>query len=100
MRCQQNRGVLDLSAKRLDRVGDLAVDTEDTVDAGGTGPHSHGARVGSPAHEESQSADQHGLAGAGLSGDDVESRAQFESGLGDDPEGGDTKFFNHDADPR
>ena len=47
------------------------------------------------AHEQGQCGDEHRLSRTGLTGDDSEAGVEFDGGLGDDTEVGDTQFGDH-----
>ena len=53
------------------------------------------AGVGAGAEQQAQPGHDHGLAGAGLAGDDVEARAELEHGVVDDAEALDPQFLEH-----
>ena len=58
----------------------------------------HPAGVGAAAEQQAQPGHDHGLAGAGLAGDDVHARGQAQRGVVDDAEPGDPQFLQHRAD--
>ena len=79
--------------------GVVAGHVDDALDHGAacTGPHETG--VGPRTEEQPQAGDDHGLAGAGLTGDDVEPGVQLEHGVVDDAEPLDPQFGQHGAQP-
>jgi len=58
-------------------------------------PWTHDVRRGALAQEEGERVDQHGLAGAGLPGQDIEARGEGERDVGDDGEVADAQLREH-----
>ena len=57
------------------------------------------ARVGASAEQQAQGGDHHGLAGAGLAGDDGEAGVQVHGGLADHAEPRDPQMVDHASSP-
>ena len=73
------------------------VGPHDALDAGRAGAGAHRAGVGATAQQQAERGDQHGLAGAGLTGDHGQPVAELEHGLVDDAQGADPDLLDHRA---
>jgi hypothetical protein len=91
------RVVIEIAAELGQPLGDLAlrVDHDPAFDERSVGARPDPLRVGPPTEQQSQTGDHHGLPGACLAGDHVESRGQVEDRLLDDPEALDSDLLDH-----
>ena len=74
---------------------DGAGQPQPAFDHGAAGIGAHPPSVGTPAEQQAEAGDNHGLAGAGLTGDDGESGAQGQGGVGYDAEARDPQLLQH-----
>ena len=88
--------VLDVEAERFDLAPGAAVEAlEGAFDDRLGGAGTNAAARGPLAEEKSERVDEHGLAGAGLTGEDVEAGAEVEGDVGDGGEVADAEFGEH-----
>jgi hypothetical protein len=77
-----------------------SVEDQPSLDEGSisTGPNPAG--IGAAAEQQRQALDDHGLARAGLPGDDGQTGSELQHGVVDDPEPTDPHLLEHAAEPR
>ena len=83
---------------RLHRVGQRPGQPQPALDHRAARVGAHPAGVGPAAEQQPQAGHHHGLARAGLTGDDVHARRQPQRRVVDDAEPGDPQFLQHTAD--